>query len=57
MEARAAWINETGGYTIGVIQEASVAIIPSEYKFGVGLLALIVGLLTRPDGLFGEATR
>ncbi|GAB6861000.1 branched-chain amino acid ABC transporter permease [Haloplanus litoreus] len=46
-----------GGYTIGVAQEVSVAVIPSEYKFGVGLLALIVGLLTRPDGLFGEATR
>lgn len=46
-----------GGYAIGVIQEVSVSIIPSEYKFGVGLLVLIVGLLTRPDGLFGEATR
>jgi branched-subunit amino acid ABC-type transport system permease component len=46
-----------GGYAIGVIQEVSVSVIPSEYKFGVGLLVLIVGLLTRPDGLFGEATR
>ncbi|WP_251341911.1 branched-chain amino acid ABC transporter permease [Haloplanus halophilus] len=46
-----------GGYTIGVLQEVSVSVIPSEYKFGVGLLALIVGLITRPDGLFGEATR
>jgi branched-subunit amino acid ABC-type transport system permease component len=46
-----------GGYSIGVIQEMSVAFIPTEYKFGVGLLVLIVGLLTRPDGLFGEATR
>jgi len=46
-----------GGYAIGVIQEVSVSVIPSEYKFGVGLLVLILGLLTRPDGLFGEATR
>lgn len=46
-----------GGYTIGILQETSVSVIPSEYKFGVGLLALIVGLLVRPDGLFGEATR
>ena len=46
-----------GGYFIGVAQEVSVAVIPSEYKFGVGLVALIIGLLTRPDGLFGEATR
>jgi branched-chain amino acid transport system permease protein/neutral amino acid transport system permease protein len=46
-----------GGYVIGIGQEVSVAFIPSEYKPVVGLLLLIIGLLTRPDGLFGEATR
>lgn len=46
-----------GGYTIGVVQEVSVLVIPSEYKTAVALAALIVGLLARPDGLFGEATR
>ena len=46
-----------GGFAIGILQETSVVIIPSEYKFAVALAALIVGLLLRPDGLFGEATR
>lgn len=46
-----------GGYAIGMIQELSVIVMPSEYKPMVGLLLLVVGLLTRPDGLFGEATR
>jgi branched-chain amino acid transport system permease protein/neutral amino acid transport system permease protein len=35
----------------------SVVVIPTEYKPLVGLALLVVGLLTRPDGLFGEATR
>jgi branched-subunit amino acid ABC-type transport system permease component len=46
-----------GGYAIGLLQETSVVVIPSEYKPRVGLALLVVGLLTRPDGLFGEATR
>jgi branched-subunit amino acid ABC-type transport system permease component len=46
-----------GGYAIGLLQELSVVVIPSEYKPLIGLLVLVVGLLTRPDGLFGEATR
>jgi len=46
-----------GGYAIGVAQELSVVVMPSAYKPLVGLLLLVVGLLARPDGLFGEATR
>jgi branched-subunit amino acid ABC-type transport system permease component len=46
-----------GGYAIGLLQELSVVVIPTEYKSVVGLALLVVGLLTRPDGLFGEATR
>ncbi|NHN61308.1 MULTISPECIES: branched-chain amino acid ABC transporter permease [Halorussus] len=46
-----------GGYAIGVTQELSVMVIPSEYKPAIGLLLLIIGLLSRPEGLFGEATR
>ncbi|WP_152040672.1 branched-chain amino acid ABC transporter permease [Salinigranum salinum] len=46
-----------GGYAIGLLQEMSVVVIPAEYKPLVGLALLVVGLLTRPDGLFGEATR
>ena len=46
-----------GGYAIGIAQEVSVFALPTEYKPLVGLLLLVVGLLTRPDGIFGEATR
>ncbi|MFC6976645.1 branched-chain amino acid ABC transporter permease [Halomicroarcula sp. GCM10025709] len=46
-----------GGYAIGLLQELSVIVIPAEYKPLVGLVLLVAGLLTRPDGLFGEATR
>ncbi|WP_327053622.1 branched-chain amino acid ABC transporter permease [Halomicrococcus gelatinilyticus] len=46
-----------GGYAIGIAQELSVVVMPSAYKPLVGLLLLVVGLLARPDGLFGEATR
>ncbi|MFC6954697.1 branched-chain amino acid ABC transporter permease [Halorubellus litoreus] len=46
-----------GGYAIGLLQEVSVIVIPTEYKPLVGLALLVVGLLVRPDGVFGEATR
>jgi len=46
-----------GGYAIGLTQELSVIFIPTEYKAIIGLVLLVIGLLTRPDGLFGEATR
>ncbi|WP_435348908.1 branched-chain amino acid ABC transporter permease [Haloarchaeobius sp. HRN-SO-5] len=46
-----------GGYAIGLLQEVSVVVIPTEYKPLVGLALLVVGLLLQPDGVFGEATR
>lgn len=46
-----------GGYSIGIVQEVSVVVIPSKYMPVVGLSLLVIGLLTRPDGIFGEATR
>jgi len=46
-----------GGYILGLGTEVSVAVIPSEYKPAFALLLLMIGLLTRPDGIFGEATR
>ncbi|WP_137286212.1 branched-chain amino acid ABC transporter permease [Halorussus salinisoli] len=46
-----------GGYAIGLAQELSVVVIPSEYKPAIGLLLLIIGLLSKPEGIFGEATR
>jgi branched-subunit amino acid ABC-type transport system permease component len=45
------------GYALGIAQKLSLVIIPSEYTPAVALLVLIAGLLTRPDGIFGEATR
>lgn len=46
-----------GGYAIGIAQELSVMVIPTEYKAVVALVVLVVGLLARPEGVFGEATR
>jgi branched-subunit amino acid ABC-type transport system permease component len=46
-----------GGYVLGVGQNLSIMFIPSEYTPAFALLILVIGLLTRPDGLFGEATR
>lgn len=45
------------GLAIGIAQKLSLVIIPSEYTPAIALLVLIIGLLTRPDGVFGEATR
>jgi len=45
------------GYAIGLSQELSLLVLPSEYKTVVALLILVIGLLARPQGLFGEATR
>lgn len=45
------------GYAIGLSQELSLVVLPSEYKTVVALLILVIGLLARPQGLFGEATR
>ena len=46
-----------GGYALGIGQNLSIMFIPSEYTPAFALLILIIGLLTRPNGLFGEATR
>ena len=46
-----------GGYILGIGTEVSVTVIPSEYKPAFALLLLVIGLLSRPDGLFREATR
>ncbi len=41
-----------GAYVIGISQELSTVIIPSEYKLGVALVMMIVVLLFRPQGIF-----
>lgn len=44
-----------GGFIIGIAQEVSLLWLPSEYKHAVGFLIMIVVLIFRPRGLFGEA--
>jgi branched-chain amino acid transport system permease protein/neutral amino acid transport system permease protein len=44
-----------GALVVGVAQEVSVAYISAGYKPGIAFLILIVILLIRPRGLFGEA--
>jgi neutral amino acid transport system permease protein len=41
-----------GALIIGVAQELSVPLLGSEYKLGVALLAMVLVLLARPQGLF-----
>jgi neutral amino acid transport system permease protein len=46
-----------GGLIIGIITEMSVLFAPTELKIAWGLLALVVVLLWRPWGIFGERER
>ncbi|HUW67065.1 MAG TPA: branched-chain amino acid ABC transporter permease [Candidatus Nanoarchaeia archaeon] len=41
-----------GGMVIGLSQELSMLILPSEYKMGVSLAIMILVLLVKPEGLF-----
>ncbi len=41
-----------GALIIGVAQELSVPLLGSEYKLGVALIAMVLVLLARPQGLF-----
>jgi len=42
-----------GGMVIGLSQELSMLILPSEYKMGVSLGIMILVLLIKPEGIFG----
>ena len=44
-----------GGLTLGLVQEWSTMIIRPTYKEAIGFLVLIVVLLVRPSGVFGQA--
>jgi branched-chain amino acid transport system permease protein len=46
-----------GGITIGLITEISTLWFPPELKYMWGLLALILILLVRPQGMLGRAER
>ncbi len=44
-----------GGLVLGLVTELSVLVIDSEYKLVVGFLVLIIVLVLRPQGIFGQA--
>jgi neutral amino acid transport system permease protein len=46
-----------GGIIIGIVTEMSILFSPGELKMAWGLAALIVVLLFRPQGIFGERER
>jgi branched-chain amino acid transport system permease protein len=44
-----------GGVTLGLVQEWSTMLIRPTYKEAVGFLVLILVLIARPQGIFGQA--
>jgi neutral amino acid transport system permease protein len=44
-----------GGLTLGLVQEWSTMVIRPTYKEAIGFLVLILVLLVRPQGIFGQA--
>jgi neutral amino acid transport system permease protein len=46
-----------GGIVIGVVTQLSTLWAPSELKYAFALLALVVILIIRPQGIFGRAQR
>ena len=43
-----------GGIVVGLIESASVLVIPSVYKDAVAFLVLIIFLLIKPSGILGK---
>ena len=44
-----------GGVTLGLVQEWSTMLIRPTYKEAIGFLVLILVLIARPQGIFGQA--
>ena len=42
-----------GGMVIGLSQELSTAVLPTEYKFAVSFIVMTIVLLIKPEGIFG----
>jgi len=51
------WGAIVGAFIIGLFTELTTLFVPAEFKFVGALLALIVVLLIRPQGLLGKAQR
>ena len=43
-----------GGFIVGLAESASVSIVGAEYRAAAAFVVLILILLVRPTGLFGE---
>jgi branched-chain amino acid transport system permease protein len=46
-----------GGLAIGVIEATSTLVLPTDYKDVVVFGTIVLVLLLRPQGLFGQRTR
>jgi branched-subunit amino acid ABC-type transport system permease component len=44
-----------GGIIIGLAQDLSLMVIPSQYKIAVGFVIMIIVLVVRPRGILGKA--
>jgi branched-chain amino acid transport system permease protein len=48
------WGAVLGGFIVGMAESASVSLVGAEYRAAAAFMVLIVILLLRPNGLFGE---
>jgi branched-chain amino acid transport system permease protein len=48
------WGSVLGGLLVGLAESASVTLMGAEYRTAAAFIVLIVILLVRPNGLFGE---
>jgi len=45
-----------GGLTIGLAQDMSLIVLPSQYKIAVSFVVMIIVLIFRPRGIMGKVT-
>jgi branched-chain amino acid transport system permease protein len=43
-----------GGYLLGIVEALGVLVMPSEYKDVIAFTILVLVLVFRPTGIFGE---
>ena len=46
-----------GGFVVGLSENLSVMIIPTTYKPAIPFLLILLILIFKPEGLFGERAR
>lgn len=50
------WGAVLGGLLIGLAESAAVTLLGAEYRSAAAFIVLIIVLLVKPNGLFGERT-